>query len=101
MDNVKNDLFIISFCFKFRNNASRSCIRMYAPAHTKSAAKLQQIFGIHKDLTIKIKFICIFNEKSLVFAQKNYATREDGVIDKSPFLCYGFPVNGTPRELLG
>ena len=34
-----------------------------------SAAKVQQIFGIHKDLTVKIKFIYIFSEKSLLFAQ--------------------------------
>jgi hypothetical protein len=35
----------------------------------KWGAKVQQIFGISKDLTIKIKFIYIFSEKDLIFAQ--------------------------------
>jgi len=35
----------------------------------KSAANLLQKFGIHKDLTVKIKFIWIFSGKSLLFAQ--------------------------------
>jgi len=35
----------------------------------KSAAKVQQIFEIYKDLTEKIEFIYIFNGKDLLFAQ--------------------------------
>lgn len=35
----------------------------------KLGTKLLQIFGIHKDLTVKIKYIWIFNGKSLVLAQ--------------------------------
>ena len=34
----------------------------------KSAANLLQKFGIHKDLTVKIKFIWIFSGKSLICA---------------------------------
>ena len=34
--------------------------------YINSAAKLLQIFGIHKDLTIKIEFICIFSGKNLI-----------------------------------
>ncbi len=39
------------------------------PLRTKSAAKLLQIFGIYKDLTVKNKFIYVFSGKDLLFAQ--------------------------------
>ena len=37
---------------------------------SKSAAKLQQNFGIHKDLAVKMKIYLFFMDKDLLFAQK-------------------------------
>ena len=41
----------------------------YPPFCAKLRTKIQQIFGIYKDLAVKIKYIWIFNGKSLVLAQ--------------------------------
>ena len=46
--------------------------------HTKSATKLLQIFGIYKDLTVKIEFIRVFSGKYLLFAQLCDCTFEGG-----------------------
>jgi len=35
------------------------------PRRGRGVPRLLQIFGIYKDFTKKIKFICIFSEKSL------------------------------------
>ena len=40
---------------------------------TFAAAKLQQIFEIHKDFTVKIKFICIFSRKACYFLFASFA----------------------------
>ena len=42
------------------------------------AAKVQQIFVIHKDLTIKMKFIPIFSGKALLLARLSDRTFEVG-----------------------
>ena len=50
----------------------------YTKYKQKSAAKLQQIFVIHKDLTIKMKFIPIFSGKALLLARLCDRTFEEG-----------------------